>query len=460
MKQDSLSVLIVDDDAALSSAIRLNLDSAGFAVASVNNSTEGIRRLSDEPFEVVLCDLKMPELDGIAFSKRCSKDYPQTRVILMTGNGSQDAALAALRAGAYDYLPKPFAVEELLFKLKKIEEHRKLEDENLSLRSEVTNKYQFGNIIAQSDSMKGIFETVKRIGDFSTTVLISGESGTGKELIARAIHHNSPRRGKPFVAINCGAIPEALMESELFGHKRGAFTDASRDKPGLFEEASGGTIFLDEIGEMPLHLQVKLLRALQEQQIRRVGDEQSIKVDVRVIAATLRDLEQDAASGRFREDLYYRLNVVSIHIPPLRERPEDIEVLIEHFFKKHGKRLGIENKTLAPEVRSAMLSYGWKGNVRELENCVERVLVLCTEDVIGLAELPDAVRGERQGAESALSEQFSDDNLSIKQRTKALEIDLIRKALKRTKSNRTHAAKMLEISHRALLYKIKDYDLT
>ncbi|MBX7143589.1 MAG: sigma 54-interacting transcriptional regulator [Oligoflexia bacterium] len=316
------------------------------------------------------------------------------------------------------------------------------------------------NIIAESSVMKEVLETVTRLANFNTTVLITGESGTGKELIARAIHYHSPRRSKPFIAINCGAIPENLVESELFGHKKGAFTDATRDKKGLFEEASGGTIFLDEIGELPALLQVKLLRALQEQQIRRVGDEEIINIDVRVIAATLRNLEEDVMDGRFREDLFYRLNVVAMHIPPLRERRDDIPVLVEYLIKKHSKRLNLPIKRITPEALKCLINYHWKGNVRELENCIERAMVLTESEAVDLDSLPAAIRGAVPAAnqEESLPE-VGDDNLSIKQRTRTLEIALILKALKKTGGNRTRAAKILEISHRALLYKLKEYNL-
>jgi two-component system response regulator AtoC len=289
--------------------------------------------------------------------------------------------------------------------------------------------------------------------------MITGESGTGKELVARAIHESSTRRTRPFIAINCGAIPETLIESELFGHKKGAFTDASRDKKGLFEEASGGTLFLDEIGELPLHLQVKLLRAIQEQQIRRVGDEQMIPIDVRIISATLRDLDEDAKAGRFREDLLYRLNVVSIHIPPLRDRPEDISILVEHFLEKHAKRLGLPVKSVPADVMQLLLKYEWRGNARELENCIERALVLSVGDAIEIDSLPAHILSAEKKLATNGDPSTNDANLSIKQRTRDLEIQLITRALEKTNGNRTHAAKILEISHRALLYKLKEYGL-
>jgi two-component system response regulator AtoC len=454
-----LSILIVEDDASLSDALKTSVEGAGYHAQTAPSLQAGVASIRSQPFDIVLCDLRLPDGDGLGFIKTARESAPNCSTVLMTAFGSHDLALQALREGAYDYVAKPFDMEELLFLLRKIEEKKKLELENASLRSAITQRFSFANIVAKSDSMRSIFSTVKRLAAFSTTVLITGESGTGKELLAQALHYNSPRRGKPFVAINCGAIPESLIESELFGHKKGSFTDATRDKRGLLEEASGGTIFLDEIGEMPLHLQVKLLRALQEQQIRRVGDEQLISVDIRVIAATLRDLEEDIKKGRFRDDLFYRLNVVSIHIPPLRDRPEDIPLLVEHFMTKHAKRLGLPTRVFSPEAMQVLMSYSWKGNVRELENCVERALVLSDTDAIDPSVFPEHVRGKTQPALKPQPEGIGSDVLSIKQQTKALEIDLIQRALTRTGGNRTRAAKVLEISHRALLYKLKEYGL-
>jgi two-component system response regulator AtoC len=457
----SSSILIVEDDHSLRSAIRLQLQSSGFSVEEDSRGLHALSRLSREQFDIVLCDLKLPDIDGLQFIDECLKVQPDVNIVLMTGFGSSELALQAMRRGAYDYLAKPFSQEELFLTIKKIEERERLRHENEVLRSEIRGSYSFENIVAKSEVMLSVFETVKRLSSFQTTVLITGESGTGKELIAKALHHNSSRRNKPFVAINCGAIPENLMESELFGHERGAFTDAIRDKVGLFEEATGGTLFLDEIGELPTHLQVKLLRSLQERKIRRVGGEQFIDIDVRVIAATLRNLEQDVATGRFRDDLFYRLNVVSIHIPPLRERPEDIQILLEHFLEKQSKRMGIPSKKPSPELLKNLLGYGWRGNVRELENCVERLLVLSEGEVLQIEALPPHMltEGSVYTSEPAI-QALLDDNLSIKQKTRVLEIELIRKALRKTRGNRTRAAKILELSHRALLYKIKEYGLS
>ena len=456
----ALSILVVDDDASVRDSLQKTLEAAGYHSRAVKDGLEALSVLQKEAFEIVLCDQQMPRVDGLTFIGHCQELCPNTAVVLMTGFGSQDMAVRAMKAGAYDYISKPFTAEELMLTLRKVEERESLKAENENLKSAINQKLSFSNIIAKSDSMQSVFETVKRLANFATTVLIVGESGTGKELIAQALHHNSPRRGKPFIPINCGAIPENLMESELFGHKKGAFTDATSDKRGLFEEASGGTIFLDEIGEMPLHLQVKLLRALQERQIRRVGDEELRPIDVRIIAATLRDLEQDVKVGRFRDDLYYRLNVVNLTIPPLRDRPEDIGPLVEHFLRKHNKRMGLNITDIDPQAMKALLSYRWRGNVRELENCMERAMVLTESSKVDLASLPENILQETKSlVRGASSEEIDYDDLSIKKRTRALEIKLILKALERTKGNRTHAAKVLELSHRALLYKLKEYGL-
>jgi len=459
-RTSALSILILDDEDSLRRSLSLNLDAAGYSARDIESPKKALELIKTQHFDIILCDLRMPEMDGFTFIEQCNQLSPNSAVVLMTGYGNTELALEAMRHGAYDYLSKPFSSDELVFTIRKIEEREQLRSENLELRSAIDQKYNFSNIVAKSKQMLEIFETVKRLANFNTSILISGKSGTGKELLARAIHHNSPRKGKPFVAINCGAIPENLMESELFGHKKGAFTDAIRDKLGLFEEANGGTLFLDEIGEMPLHLQVKLLRALQERQIRPVGTEQNIDIDVRVIAATLRDLEEDVLQGRFRDDLFYRLNVVSIHIPSLKERPEDIPVLSEHFLQKYNKKHNLKILKITPEAMRCLLAFDWRGNIRELENCIERAMVLSDTGEIDFEALPLQVQRSIRSEAEALLDDVDEDNLSIKERTRQLEATLIRKALKQTKGNRTHAAKILDISHRALLYKIKEYGLS
>jgi len=454
-----LHILIIDDDQEVRTSLQTVLETLGYSAQTAATGEEGLRAIERSSFDLVLCDLRLPGASGLDVLKYKASPVP---LILMTAYGNADIATQAAHAGAFDYISKPINPDDLIFILRKFEDFERLKRENETLKANLSEKYSFKNIVAQSESFKEVFETIKRLSPYNTTVMITGESGTGKELLARAIHESSPRRGKPFIAINCGAIPENLMESELFGHKKGAFTDASRDKKGLFEEATGGTLFLDEVGELPLHLQVKLLRALQEQTIRRVGDEQSIPIDVRLVSATLRNLESDALEGRFREDLLYRLNVVSVHLPPLRERVEDISLLIEHFLQKHSKRLGIPVKRIGQDVMKVLLEYEWRGNARELENCMERALVLSQGEEIGIHSLPQQVtRGHAKRLQKASgAHEHQDDNLSIKQKTASLEIDLIQRALAKTGGNRTHAAKILEISHRALLYKLKEYGLS
>jgi two-component system response regulator AtoC len=383
-----------------------------------------------------------------------AKQYPAT-VIVMSAYGNVDLALEAMKAGAYDYVGKPFKPDEVVLALKKAEERETLRRENRALKEQIQKDTQFEHILAKSPQMVEIFRTITKIADFKTTVLVSGESGVGKELVARAIHSRGVRKTQPFVAINCGAIPENLLESELFGHKKGAFTDASSDRRGLFEEASGGTLFLDEIGELPLNLQVKLLRVLQEEHIRRIGDSRDVKVDVRIIAATHRDLAAEAKAGRFREDLFYRINVLPIVIPPLRARKEDVHLLIDHFITRNNARLGTQIRGLSSEARKLMMEYAWPGNVRELENTIERAMVLADSEILESSDLPERIRE----ALDPVQVQLATGELSIKKTTAAIEEILIRRALTKTKGNRTRAAEVLEISHRALLYKIKDYKI-
>jgi two-component system, NtrC family, response regulator AtoC len=374
---------------------------------------------------------------------------------VMSAYGSVDLALEAMKAGAYDYLPKPFKQDEVLLVLKKAEEREALRRENRALRASLRASSNFGGLLGKSEPMQRVFRTIEKVAVYTTTVLLTGASGTGKELVARALHERSPRASHAFVAVNCGAIPEALMESELFGHKRGAFTDASSDKRGLFEEAHLGTVFLDEIGELPLALQVKLLRVLQEGTLRRLGDTKDIKVDVRVIAATVRDLSSEVKEGRFREDLYYRLNVLQLQLPPLRERAGDLPLLIDHFLEKYNARLGTKVRAVAPDALRKLMRHAFPGNVRELENMVERAIVLAEGDTITLEDLPEHLREDGDPLALALGS----GELSIKRTTRVIEELLIRRALEQTRGNRTAAAKLLELSHRALLYKIKDYGI-
>jgi len=446
-------ILIIDDEENLRHMLSVMLTRQGYQVAMAPDGSEGLRRMREQAYDFILCDIRMPEMDGKAFLTRALEEQVFSPVIMMSAYGTVDTAVECLKMGAYDFISKPFKKDEIVMVLKKAEERERLREENSRLRRAVAEKSAFHGIISRNGAMEDIFGQIHKVCDLKTTVLILGESGTGKELVARAIHRTGRRAKRPFVAVNCGAIPENLLESELFGHVRGAFTDAGGDKAGLFEQADGGTLFLDEIGEMPLALQVKILRVLQEEEIRPVGASASRKVNVRVLSATSRDLEADVRDGRFREDLFFRLNVFFIHMPPLRERVEDIPLLAEHFTEKYAKAMQRQPVRIAPDAMRSLMAYAWPGNVRELENVIERGMILCEGDCITGACLPAGIR------EEAGVEVPADENLSIKKAEQVMERDLIRKALTKTGGNRTQAAKILEISHRSLLYKLKEFGI-
>ena len=448
-------VLVVDDEENIRVVLRTLLRRNGYEVEVAGDMVEALQKAKEIDPDVVLTDVRMPRGSGLDLLAALREQGSVATVIVMSAFGNVDLALEAIKAGAYDFVHKPFRAEEVVLALRKAEEREALRRENQALKQEMKKDQSFGTLLAQSDKMKALFKTIAKIADFRTTVLISGESGVGKELVARAIHDRSGRKGH-FVAVNCGAIPETLLESELFGHKRGAFTDATADKRGLFEEADAGTLFLDEIGELPLSLQVKLLRVLQGETIRRLGDTRDIKVDTRIVAATHRDLAADVKTGRFREDLYYRLHVLPLAVPPLRARPEDITLLLDHFIQRNNLRLGTAIRGVQPETRRLLLEYAWPGNVRELENTVERAMVLCEGEMLSSTDLPDRIRE----AEDPIQKQLASNELSIKKATRIVEEVLIRRALQHTRGNRTRAAEVLEISHRALLYKLKEYLIT
>jgi len=449
-------ILVVDDEENLRLVLRTLLRRAGYEVETASTGEEALEKVESFGPDVVITDVRMPKMSGLDLLSSLRAKNSLATVIVMSAYGSVDLALEAMKAGAYDYVAKPFKPDEILLVLKKAEEREALRRENQKLREAIRTEHKFDDILAKSASMLEIFRTIGKIADYKTTCLIIGESGVGKELVARAIHKRGNRVNGPFVAINCGAIPENLLESELFGHKKGAFTDATSDRRGLFEEATGGTLFLDEIGELPLSLQVKLLRVLQEEHIRRLGDVKDIKIDVRIVAATHRDLQAEVKAGRFREDLFYRLNVLPLVIPPLRERKEDIPLLIDHFLARNNARLGTSIRGLDAEARKALIDYAWPGNVRELENTIERAMVLADSDLLHVQDLPERVREARDPVQM----QLASGELSIKKTTRVIEEVLIRRALQKTKGNRTRAAEILEISHRALLYKLKDYKIT
>ncbi|MBI2891372.1 MAG: sigma-54-dependent Fis family transcriptional regulator [Nitrospirae bacterium] len=447
-----MKVLVIDDEENYRSLIRETLTPHGFEVATAGSVREAVKLLDEEVYDFTLCDLRMPQHDGFDLLKHVRDSGYHTTVIITTAYGNVDLAMDAMRRGAYDYLSKPFRAEELLLVLKKSQERERLRGE-LSRPRKVEGEPSIANIIFKSPEMVRLLETVKKIAVYKSTAIIYGESGTGKELIARAIHIAGDRANRTFVAVNCGAIPETLLESELFGYVKGAFTGAVKSKIGLFEEASGGTLFLDEIGEIPPFLQVKLLRALQEGEIRRVGDTVPVFVDVRVIAATLRNLTEDVTTGRFRQDLYYRLNVIPLTLPPLRERREDIPLLVNHFLQKYAHLGRDRQKHLSSQAMEMLLSYHWPGNVRELENAMERAIVLSDGKVINPQHLPTAVRD--YNPDQAITQLH--ETVSLKKATQILEKNLIHKVLALTKGNKSKAAKMLEISVRTLMYKMKQH---
>jgi two-component system, NtrC family, response regulator AtoC len=448
-------VLVVDDEENIRLFLHTLLQNKGYAVRTAETAEQALLLLQREPADFVLTDVKMPGMSGIELCRTLRAQWPELVVVVMSAYGSVEQALEAVRVGAYDYVSKPFKQEEVLFALAKAEQHERLVRENRVLRAAAGDAQQ-PELLGKSPAIERVLRLISKVADYRTTVLIQGESGTGKELVARALHRQSSRRDKPFVAINCGAIPETLMESELFGHKRGAFTDAHTDKPGIFQEAHGGSLFLDEIGELSLPLQVKLLRVLQESVVRPLGSSKDIAVDVRVIAATVRDLAREVAEGRFREDLYYRLNVLQIVVPPLRERTDDIALLIDHFIARNNARLGTHIRGIDPRAKRLLLEHAWPGNVRELENLVERAVVLAEGEVLALEDIPERLHEPQD----MLHQVLSSSDLSIKKASRSIEEALIRKALAQTRGNRTAAARLLEISHRALLYKIKDYGLS
>ncbi len=446
-------ILLIDDEESFRHMLSVILKKRGYDVETANNGIDGLKKVDTGSYDTVLCDIRMPEMDGLEFLKGAQKAGCEATIIMMSAYGTLDTAIEAMKLGAYDYISKPFKPDEIILTLKKAEERERLRRENLFLKKEVQKEYSFENIISKNERMRQIFDTIRKVAKYKSTILITGDSGTGKELVAKAIHFNSDRSNNPFVPVNCGAIPENLLESELFGHTKGSFTNAIRTKKGLFEEADGGTMFLDEIGELPFQLQVKLLRVLQDGEIRRVGDSRPIQIDVRIIAATIKDLDKEVRENKFRDDLFYRLNVLPIKIPLLRDRKEDIPLLVDHFIHKYSRELNHPIEGINTEALNCLLNHSWNGNVRELENVIERAIVLTDSNRITVENLPLEIQSPRE--ESRVS--LLNDELSIKKASRYLEKDLIKKALQKTNGNHTHAAKLLEISHRALLYKIKEY---
>jgi two-component system response regulator PilR (NtrC family) len=443
-------VLIVDDEESMRELLSIMLRKEGFDIVVAESRKRAAEELARGALDLVITDVKLPDGDGIEILRHVKAASPETMVIVMTAYGSTESAVAAMKLGAHDYLIKPFDVDELRIVVRNALQLRRLQAENQLLRAEFQTQHGLDRIIGTSEAMQAVFRLVRAVAVTPSTALITGESGTGKELVAKAIHTLSPRNAAPFVSVNCGALPESLLESELFGHMKGAFTDAHQNKKGLFEAAHRGTLFLDEIGEMPHPMQVKLLRALQERRIRRVGGTEEIDVDVRLLAATNSPLEERVRARTFREDLFYRLNVIPIHLPALRDRLADVPLLAEHFLKRYSRDLG-RPLQLAPETVRALMAHRWPGNVRELENAIERAATLETGPVIGVEHLPVPLL-ETTAAEEPIAAGFR-----LRDHIRAVERRLVREALQRTAGNRVDACRLLGVTPRTLRYLLRKY---
>lgn len=448
------SILIIDDEETQRSILKGYLEKKGYKIYSASSGTEGIDLIRRNMIDIVLSDYKMPDKTGLEVLETVKEINPEISFVILTAYGTIENAVKAMRLGAFDYISKPVDLDELDLLLERIIENKNLKSEILLLKNQLKEKFKIDSFISQSPKMEEVLSIAARSADSKATVLITGESGTGKEVLAKAIHYASSRKDKPFVAVNIPALPETLLESELFGHEKGAFTGADKAKKGRFELADSGTIFLDEIGDIPLNLQVKLLRVLQEHQIERVGSVENINIDVRIIAATHQNLEQKIKDGSFREDLYYRLNIVSLYLPPLRERKEDILPLIDHFVEKYSKENNKKKLSLSKEAVDLLIKYNFPGNVRELENAIERAVVLCRSDVITVNDLPNVIKGFK-----AEKEIVTNENTSLIEQVEALEKKLIFDALSKTNGNQSQAGRMLGLTERNLRYKMQKYEI-
>lgn len=442
-------ILIVDDEEIIRDSISFILSRENYEVETAKNGKEALMMHLNNPYDIIITDLEMPEMKGIDLLHRVCQATPETFVMIITAYGSLDSAITALRLGAFDYIIKPIDFDDLLFRIKKILTHKNLLSENIRLKNEINREFDFSNIIGKSSAMQKIFELVKCVSHSCSNVLIYGKSGTGKELIAKAIHYNSPRKDKLFIPVNCGAIVETLFESELFGHKKGSFTGAISDKDGLFKTADKGTLFLDEVSEIPINLQVKLLRAIEEMEIYPVGDSNPIKVDVRIIASTNKDLKELVEEKKFREDLYYRLNVVQIKLPSLNERKEDIPFLINHFINEFNKQMGKNIRGIENDALSILMNYNWKGEVRELENVIERSMIFSTKEKITLDDLPENILNSQK---EKIFDEIKDLELAVKE----FEKKYIAKALQFFNNDKELTAKALNISVSTLYRRLQD----
>ncbi len=450
-------ILVVDDEKSLREVLSIMLKRAGYMVTEASDGDEAIGHVNKEIYDLVITDLRMPKADGMDVLKAVKSSSPDTVVLVITAFATSDSAVEAMKQGAYDYLTKPFQVDEVQLIIRNALEKRRLSTENMLLKREMASQSSFAKIVGQSEAMQKVFDVVKKVADARSNILICGESGTGKELVARAIHYNSVRSAMPFVAVNCSAVPETLLESELFGHVKGSFTGAISNKAGLFEVANGGTIFLDEIGDTTPTIQVKLLRVIQEREFRRVGGNQDMKVDVRVIAATNRDLEKAVADGSFREDLYYRLDVIPIRLPPLRLRTGDIPLLVAHFLEKFSQDSGKPAPTLLPEALHVLLEHEWRGNVRELENLIERIVAFSVGAPVTDADVRGWLHRSVTPQQPGMPTELTDDGLDLEGLINGIEKDLLLKALERAKWVKKKAARLLRLNTRSFRYRLEKY---
>ena len=452
-------ILVVDDEQSMREFLDIMLKKEGYKVSLASNGEEVLKYIGKDIFDLVLLDIRMPKMDGITVLRKIKSTSPETVVIMITAYASADTAIKAMKEGAYDYITKPFKIDEIKLIIKNALEKKHLQKENILLKQVVRERYVFDNIIGQSPKMLALYDLLEKVAPTKTNVLITGESGTGKELVAKAIHFNSPRKEKPFVTLNCGAIPEALIESELFGHMKGAFTDAIATKKGLFEMADEGTIFLDEISELPLMMQVKLLRVLQNREFKRVGGTEDIHVDVRIIAATNKDLEKAVKEKRFREDLYYRLNVIQIKLPSLRERREDIPVLAAHFLKRYSEELNKNISSISPEALHLFLNYEYPGNVRELQNIIERAVALGTDQELTAHNLRTYLDEQIHTKKGMIDLDIPNEGIDLEKVVEDLERTLLLKALDKTRGIKKKAAELLHINFRSMRYRLEKYGL-
>ncbi len=450
-------ILVVDDEISMREFLAILLEGEGYLVDQAESAEDALNCMDQQRYEMVISDVLMPGLGGIELLSRIKAQSPETAVLMITAFTTAEQAVEAMKLGAYDYIGKPFKVEEVKVLVRKALEKQSLVEENKRLKAVVQERFSFSGLIGKSKQMREVYDLIGKVADSMANILITGESGTGKELAAKAIHFNSPRKNAPFVAVNCGAIPETLIESELFGHTKGSFTGAIADRPGLFEQAEGGTLFLDEIGEVPLQLQAKLLRVLQEREFRRVGGAISLKADVRIVAASNRNLEEQVREGSFREDLFYRLNVVQLRMPSLKERTEDIPALIEHFYKKYSIWSG-SGEIFTPDALKALFNYPFPGNVRELENLVERCVVLGSR-VISLECLPPGVREHRAVTPSRGELEIPDQGLDLQAYLDTLEQKLLVQALEKCGGVKKRAAALLGMTFRSFRYRLAKFGM-